>query len=44
VPVREGVHTVRLRFETPWQRASLAAAGLGVAAAIALYLRARRAA
>jgi hypothetical protein len=44
VPVREGAHTVHLRFETPWQRASLALAGLGLSALLALYVRSRRAA
>ncbi|MFO0627058.1 MAG: YfhO family protein [Polyangiales bacterium] len=43
VPVDAGAHTVRLRFVVPWQRASLALAGLGVVIALGLYLRARRA-
>lgn len=41
VPVRAGAHTVRLRFEAPWQRASLAVAGLALAAVIALRVRSR---
>lgn len=42
VPVTAGDHTVHLRFTTPWQRAGLAAAGLGAAAVLALFLRSRR--
>lgn len=45
VPVDAGVHTVRLRFETPGQRASLALGALGLVAcagALAWIRRARR--
>lgn len=44
VPVTAGIHTVRLRFVTPWQRASLALAGLGLAVTLAVFARSRRAA
>lgn len=42
VPVSAGVHVVRLRYETPWQRASLALAALGIAAVGGIFWSTRR--